>query len=535
MGDKVQVAARSWRTVPNVTIDQRTARTGLGYATVLGVLFLTFLDTTIVTVVLGDIQFDLGAGVIPLQWVVNAYALPFAALMLFAGSLGDRLGRKKLMLVGIVIFCVGSVMCAVAPSIGWLIAGRAVMGVGAAASEPGTLSVIRHLYPDRKTRARAVGGWAAVSGMSLALGPVIGGLLAAAGDWRTIFWFNLALGLILLVLATFAVAETRDPQPGRLDAGGFLLGAIALGGLIFAGMTGEQYGFGTWWVIGLFAIGGAALVAVVFVELRARSPIIDLRRLARRPVSDALFAAFAIYFGIFSIFFFTALYLDLVEGYTGLDFAALFGAMAALIVIGSLVSGAWVGRGGPRAPMVVGAVIAAAGILWTRGILTATPSFALLSVALAVAGLGFGLAVVPVTAAVLSDIPAAQSGMAAGATNTARQLGAVAGVTALGAIVSATMARGLGNDLDKTPFAAVKDLILTNFKTGGDAAKGLDFAHPSAIMKPFVDSTAAAFREGIHLSLVVSAALILLSAGMTLFTRRATSTRQDAASGFDVR
>ncbi|MEO7127031.1 MAG: MFS transporter [Nakamurella sp.] len=497
-------------------------------STLLGVLFLTFLDTTIVTVVLGDIQFDLGAGVIPLQWVVNAYALPFAALMLFAGSLGDRIGRQKLMVAGIIVFCAGSVMCAVAPGIGMLIAGRAVMGVGAAASEPGTLSIIRQLYPDAKRRAKAIGGWAAVSGISLALGPVIGGLLAAAGDWRAIFWFNVGLGLVLLVLAVATVPDSHDKQPGRLDVGGLVCGALALGALIFAGMTGEQYGYRTPWVLMLFAVGIVAAAALVVVEKRAASPIVDMKLLARRPVGDALFAAFAIYFGIFSIFFFTALYLDLVEGYTGLDFARLFGAMAAAIVVGGLVAGGWVGRGSTRAPMVTGALISAAGILATRVFLDATPGFVELAASLAVAGLGFGLAIVPVTSAVLTNVPGDHSGMAAGATNTARQLGAVVGVTVLGALVSAAMTRGLSADLDSSPLLSrVKDVILGAFKTGGDQAKGLDFAHPDPLMAPFVESTAAAFRSGIHLALTVSAVLIIVSAAMTMFSVRPRSDRSD--------
>jgi len=508
-----------------VPIDRDSRRRGqsrpLALTTVLGVLFLTFLDTTIVTVVLGDIQFDLGAGVIPLQWVVNAYALPFAALMLFAGSLGDRLGRRRLMVAGIAVFCIGSVLCALAPGIGMLIAGRAVMGIGAAASEPGTLSIIRQLYPDAKRRARAVGGWAAVSGMSLALGPVVGGLLAAAGTWRTVFWFNVVAGVLLFLLAALVVPDSRDRQPGRLDLGGALVGAVALGGLIFAGMLGEQYGYGAPWVVVLFVVGAVALGGVILVERRATNPIVDLRLLASGPVANALGAAFAIYFGIFSIFFFTALYLDLVEGYGGLDFAALFGAMAAAIVAGGLIAGRWVGRGATRAATITGALIAAGGILGTLLFLDATPGFGQLAVSLAVAGLGFGLAIVPVTSAVLTHVPGQHSGMAAGATNTARQLGAVVGVTVLGALVSAAMTRGLAADLGANPLLSqVKDVILGAFMTGGERAKGLDFAHPDALMAPFVESTAAAFRSGIHLALAASAALILLSAMMTLITGR---------------
>ena len=159
--------------------ETRSVRRAAALTVVLAVLFLTFLDTTIVSVALGSIQNDLGAGVIPLQWVLNAYSLVFASLMLIAGTLGDRFGRKSVMIIGIAIFCAGSVMAALAPSVGWVIAGRAVMGIGAAASEPGTLSVIRQLYPDRTQRARALGAWSAVSGLSLALGPVIGALLVS--------------------------------------------------------------------------------------------------------------------------------------------------------------------------------------------------------------------------------------------------------------------------------------------------------------------------------------------------------------------
>ncbi len=502
-------------------LDLRAVPRGLALATVLGVLFLTFVDTTIVTVVLGDIQYTLGAGVIPLQWVVNGYALVFASLMLFAGSLGDRWGRKRLMVIGIAVFCAGSVVCAMAPDVGWLIAGRAIMGVGAAASEPGTLSLIRHMYPDGRRRARAIGGWAAVSGVSLALGPVIGGLLAAAGDWRTVFWFNLVLGALLLVLAAVAVPRSRDPQPGRLDVGGLLAGVIALGGLIFAAMLGEQYGYATPWIIALFVVGVIALAVLVVIERRVANPMVNLRYLGPRRVRDPLFGAFAIYFGVFSIFFFTALYLDLVQGYDGLRLAALFGPMAVLMVLGSIGSGFWVGAAGPRAPMITGAVIAAGGILLTRVFLDDAPGFAQLSVAVAIAGAGFGLAVVPVTSAVLGHVPAAHSGMAAGATNTARQLGSVIGVTALGALVSATITRGFGADMDRRGVSpVVRDIILKNLQTGGSAAKGLDFAHPNLLMRPFVEAASEAFRDGIHLALMVSAGLILASALVFVFSPR---------------
>lgn len=512
-------------------VGARSVPRAIALTTVLAVLFLTFLDTTIVTVALGSIQYDLGAGVIPLQWVVNSYSLVFASLMLFAGSLGDRLGRKQLMIAGIVVFCAGSVMCALAPGIGWLVGGRAVMGIGAAASEPGTLSVIRHMYPDRQQRARALGAWAAVSGLSLALGPVIGGLLVGAGDWRTVFWFNLALGALLLAFAAGYVPNSADPQPGRLDYGGFLLGSIMLATLIYAGISGEQYGYGTPWIIALFVISAVAAVAFFAVERRMRSPMLDLKYLKQPSVSNALFVAFAVYFGVFSIFFFTALYLDIVVGYSGWQMAGVFGPMAGLIVAGSVGSGFWVGLVGPRGPMIAGCVLSAAGIVLTRVYLSADPAFGDLSFSLALAGLGFGVAVVPLTAAVLGHVPAAFSGMAAGATNTARQLGSVVGVTALGALVSATITNDFGKNLDQRGVpSGLKDAILGILQTGGSGAAGLDIAHPSPDIAPLVHAATAAFRTGLHIALLVSAALILVSA---VFTALAPTGTLDPDTEFD--
>jgi EmrB/QacA subfamily drug resistance transporter len=495
----------------------RTVSRNTALCTVLAVLFLTFLDTTIVSVALGSIQNDLGAGVIPLQWVLNAYSLVFASLMLVAGSLGDRFGRKWIMAAGIVVFCLGSVMCALAPSVGWVIGGRAVMGVGAAASEPGTLSVIRQLYPDRRQRARALGAWSAVSGLSLALGPVFGALLVSADDWRSVFWFNLALGGVLLVALVVFVPDSSDPQPGRVDVGGFLLGALALGSLIYAGISGEQHGYSTWWIIALFVVAGVAAIAFVLVENRVASPMLDLRYLKDAAVSNALFAALTIYFGIFSIFFVTALYLDVLLGYSGAKLAGVFAPMAVAIVGGAVGAGFWVGLVGPRGPLITGCVLAAGGILAARSVLDADPAFTALAICLAVAGLGFGVAVVPLTAAVLGHVPAARSGMAASATNTARQVGSVVGVAALGAIVNSY----LTNDLRRT-LGSGSSFIIDLLQTGGSEAVGQqhNLANPPALIKPIVDAAKAAFRDGLHAALLVSAALILLTALITAIVPR---------------
>jgi EmrB/QacA subfamily drug resistance transporter len=496
-------------------------RTAPALGTVLAVLFLTFLDTTIVTVALGDIQQHFGAGVISLQWVVNAYALVFAGLMLMAGSLGDRFGRRTVMAVGIGVFCAGSVLSALAPNVGTLIAGRAVMGVGAAASEPGTLSVLRQLYPARAARAKALGAWAAVSGLALATGPVIGGLLVAAGGWSWVFWFNLIAGVVLFGATLRYVPNSSDPQPGRLDVGGFVLGTAGLCALIFAVLSGEQHGFTAAWVLALFAGGGACLIAFVVVELRERSPMLDLRYLRRPLIGSALFMAFAVYFGVFSIFFFTALYLDLAIGYSALKLALMFTPMAVAIVVAAVVAGRWVGRAGSRIPMIAGSTLGAVGIVATRFALTRHPQFGSLTLTLTIAGLGFGVAVVPVTSAVLTSIPARHSGMAASATNTARQLGAVVGVAALGAVVNSHLTSDLSDRLAKLGVGkALRDPIIHAVETGGSDAAGFDIAHPPALFAPIVNQATAAFRTGVHESLYASAALMLLAAVLTLLVPR---------------
>ena len=284
-----------------------SAAQALALATLCGVLFLTFLDNTVVSVGLANVQSDLHAGVTSLQWVVNGYALTFASFMLVAGMLGDIFGRKRVMLVGVAIFCAGSVVAATASNVDWLIAGRVIMGIGAAASEPGTLSIIRHVYPDRKTRADALGIWAAVSGLALALGPVIGGFLVGFSSWRAIFWFNLGFGVVAFVLAAVAVPETSDRQGRRIDVLGFIFGAAFLACLSFAVIQGETSGYTASWIVGLFVACGVSGIAFVITEKKVKSPMLDLSMFRLPPFAGSNFVAFVAYFGTFSIFFFTAL------------------------------------------------------------------------------------------------------------------------------------------------------------------------------------------------------------------------------------
>src|SRR5215475_5845567 len=358
-------------------------------------LFLTFLDNTIVSVGLGALQTDLQASVAQLQWVVGGYALTFAAIMLACGMIGDELGRKKVMLTGAGIFCAGSVLCALAPNADTLIAGRAVMGLGAAASEPGTLSVIRHIYTDTKERAWAIGIWAAVSGLALALGPVIGGAIVGAWNWRGIFWFNLAFGLAALLVAAAVVPESSDPTAARVDTVGTLLGAGALATLVFGVIDAETSSFGAPVPLTLFCVAVALGAAFVWWEHRAANPLISPRLFRLPQFATPNFVAFCTYFSTFAIFFFTALYLVEVIGDSGYRIALVFAPMTVLMIISSVFAGYWTGRTGPRWPITIGCALFGAGLLLADPLIGPHPDYVLLSLALTLAGIGIGITVVP--------------------------------------------------------------------------------------------------------------------------------------------
>jgi EmrB/QacA subfamily drug resistance transporter len=495
-------------------------------ATLCAVLFLTFLDNTIVSVGLADVQSSLHAGVASLQWVVNGYALTFAAFMLAGGTLGDLLGRKKIMLGGVAIFCAGSAVAALAPNVDWLIAGRVIMGVGAAASEPGTLSIIRHVYPDKGTRADALGVWAAVSGLALALGPVIGGVLVGISDWRAIFWFNLAIGVAAFTMALALVPETSDRGGRRIDFAGIVLGAVALASASFAVIQGEQSGYSTWWISALFALSALSTAAFVVVERTVHDPMLDLSLFRRPPFAGSNFVAFAAYFGTFSIFFFTALYVQVVANASAYQTALDFIPMAGALILASALTGPWVARIGPRIPMTVGCVLAGVGILVTNHVLGPHMDFSTLGWVLPIAGVGFGMALVPVTSTPLTVVRPERSGMAASATNTSREMGAVFGVAILGAIVNAKLTGQLAARLKAIGIPPSFQSLVLHAVTGGgigngSAASQAEHSKNAVIAKiasKVVNAAYQAFGSGLHLALEISGSLLLLGAAVAALT-----------------
>ena len=499
-------------------------RAHFSFATLLAILFLTFLDNTIASAVLTSVQSKLHAGVSQLQWVVGGYALAFASLMLICGSLGDNFGRKRVMLIGVAIFCCGSVICAFSDTPTQLIIGRVIMGVGAAGSEPATLSMIRHIYPDKRLRARALGAWAAVSGLALALGPVIGGILVGLWSWRSVFWFNFIFGGIVLIMGVIALPESVNDIRRRIDGPGFLLAAIALGCATFATISGETWGYYSSSVLSLYSIAGLSFIIYFIVESRTKDPMLNVRWVRNRAFAGSSVIAFTSYFAIFSIFFFVALYLEVVASVGPYSLAVDFLPLLAGMVAASLFTGRWVGRVGSRVPMTVGCLLAGLGVLLTDVAISPTAGLSTLGWTMGLAGIGFGIIVVPINATALISIPAANSGMAASTINTSRELGAVTGVAILGSIVNGQLTVNLTRRLIEIGVpSAFRQEIITDVITGTAASKAAaESKHSGAAIRHIINEVVraayGAFTHGMNLALTVSGVLLLVSGGVAYFT-----------------
>ena len=405
-------------------------------------LFIVGLDNTIVNLALPAIRRDLGSSLSGLQWVIDAYTVVLAGLLMLGGSTGDRIGRRRTFQAGLVLFGTASLLCSLAPTTGWLIAFRAVQAVGGSMLNPVAMSIITNVFTDRAERAKAIGVWGSVIGLSMALGPLLGGVLVDSVGWRSVFWMNVPVVVAVVVLTARFVPESRAPHARRFDAPGQLLMIVLLVGLTFGIIEGPALGWGSPLIVGSFGAAGAALVALLVVESRRLAPLLDPRFFASVPFSAATLIAVAAFAAFAGFLFLNALYLQDVRGYSPLHAGLLTLPMAVMTALLPVVSGRMVARSGARLPLVIGGIaIAVAGCLLLT--LDVDTSLLLVAVAYVVFGIGFGMINAPITNTAVSGMPVAQAGVAAGVASTSRQVGSALGVAVLGSLVTAQLGASL--------------------------------------------------------------------------------------------
>jgi EmrB/QacA subfamily drug resistance transporter len=398
-------------------------------------LFIVGVDVTIVNVALPSIQRGFHASVSDLQWTIDAYSLVLACLLLFSGSLADRFGRKRIFQVGLVFFSVGSLLCSVAPSLGWLVAFRALQAVGGSMLNPVALSIIFSTFTDRKSRARAMGVWGSVFGLSLALGPVLGGVLVSGIGWRAIFWINVPVGITAIILTRLFVPESKAERPRHLDPLGQVLVIVALASLTYGIIEGPRRGWHSPLILGLFVLSAVAFVVLASVELRRDEPLIDPRFFRSVPFSGASLIALTAFASLGGFLFLNTLYLQDVRHYSALESGLLLVPMAAMLFLFARVSGHLVGTRGPRLPLVLsGPPLILGAVLLAR--LTPTTSILYLVVTYVIFGVGCGLVNAPISTTAMSGMPLDQAGVAGAVASTSRQVGSSLGVAVTGSIVA---------------------------------------------------------------------------------------------------
>ena len=405
--------------------------------------FLIQLDLTIVNVALPAIGRDLGTSVSGLQWVVDGYNLALASLLLVGGRIGDRSGHKRVYLAGVLIFALGSALCAVAPTAGALVAFRVLQGAGAAIELPATLAILTHTFTGTRERAQAVGIWASAAGSSLVIGPVLGGGLVAAFGWRAVFLVNLPVTAAIGVLAYRAVRETAQDSAGGLDLPGQLLGAAALGLLAGGAIEGGKHGFAAALPLGLFAGGAASLAAFIVAEHRRPHPVLPLRFFRSAAYCAANAAGLVMGFVTIGLLFLFALFFQQVQGDSAIGAGLRFLPLTAAFVIAGPLVGRLIDRAGHRVPMAAGCALLAVGaVLLLR--VGAGSGYGPVWWPFVIIGIGYGLLSTPMAAAVLGAVPRERAGMASSTNLTARIAGGVFGVAVLGALVSASGGAGAG-------------------------------------------------------------------------------------------
>jgi EmrB/QacA subfamily drug resistance transporter len=426
--------------------------TGLG-------LFMIFLDALIVNVAIPDIQRQFDADESGMQWVVAAYSLTMAMFMMSGGTFGDHYGRRLGYIVGIVLFCLASVACGLAPNIAVLIVARGFQGIGAALVNVTSLALVSAAFTDPKAKARAIGIWTGIAAIGLAIGPTLGGVLTEHVGWRSIFLFNPAIGIAAIVLTLGFVRDSRDPASRSFDVPGQLLFIAGIGALTYALIQGGRSGWLSPVILGCFAAAAVVLVLFVRYELSASDPMMDLRVFRDRVYNAAIYAVFATLFCVYGTLFIITQYFQNVRTYSPEKTGLLLLAMTIPTIILSPLTGRIVAARGARTPTVIGLGCMAIG----TGILAASNARLLLVtlVALAFVGAAAGSCVAAATSEAMGSIPPERSGMASGILSSQRALGSTAGFAIMGSVFAASISVVLPGDLEsRIPDAAQREQVV---------------------------------------------------------------------------
>jgi len=404
-------------------------------------LLLVGMDVTIVNVALPSIQHDLRAQLSGLQWVLDAYTLVVASLLMFSGSMADRFGRRRFFLIGLSIFCAGSLLCSLSHSIGQLILFRALQGLGASMLNPVALAVIAGVFPDPKARARAVGIWGAVAGVSIAIGPLIGGALTQSIGWRSIFWINLPIGLAAILLAIKFVPESKAQRARRFDPIGQALVFVGLASLTYAVIEGPRAHWSSPIILSLFVVAAASLLAFLLYEPRRTDPLVDLRFFRSIPFASAAILG-VLAFSCFAAFLFlNALYLQQARGLSPFTTGLCTLPLAVLMFLCSPLSGRLVAIYGPRpSVLLAGGGFFSSALILTH--LTPTTPLLLLMIAYSLFGTALGMINPAISNSAIAGMPLSQTGVAAAIASTSRQVGAALGVATAGTVVSISRSTG---------------------------------------------------------------------------------------------
>ena len=452
-------------------------------------LLIVGLDTTIVNVALPSIRRELHASVAGLQWTIDAYTLVIASLLILAGSTADRVGRRRVFQVGLLVFSLGSLLCGLAGSLELLVAFRVLQGIGGSMLNPVAMSIIRNVFEDPRERAQAIGVWGAVFGLSLALGPVVGGALVDAASWRLIFFVNVPIGLAAIALTWLYVPESRAAHPRRLDPVGQVLVIAALATLTYAIIEAPRHGWASAESLALFATSAVCFAGLIAYELRRDEPLLELRFFRSAPFSGASAIAVLTFAAMGGLLFLNTLYLQDVRGLSPLHAGLYLLPMAGMVVVFAPLSGRLVGRVGSRPSLVFGgAALMISSVMLTR-ITPTTPTDYLLG-AYFVAGIGLGLVNPPITNTAVSGMPPSQAGVASAIASTSRQVGVTLGVAVIGAITAGAVSGRIGRG-----FAAATHPAWWVIAAFGGAVVVLGLVTTTRWADETAERTAKRFRE----------------------------------------